>query len=150
MKKIGATLTLLLFLGLLYALANRQILNSWFPALANAIDAAAGYVPTAEPSLRVTHECRYLDATATQCWSHLRIVSLNDDPITIEKVVVNGRAECTSGRSFQAITLLMASQFINVKDKTLNKGDAYGVGVSCEPVDVEIVTDKGTWSGGSR
>ena len=87
MKKVGATLTLLLVLGVPFAIANRQTLYSWFPALkpalAGAIDAAAGYVPTNEPSLRVTHECRYLDPTATQCWSHLKIVSLNDEPITI-------------------------------------------------------------------
>jgi hypothetical protein len=80
----------------------------------------------------------------------LRIISLNDLPVTIEQVVVNGRSACTSDTGLQAIALLMASQFVNVKEKILSKGDAYGVGVSCEPVDVKIVTDKGTWNGGSR
>jgi hypothetical protein len=154
MKKVGATLTLLLVLGVPLAIANIQTLYSWFPALkpalANAIDVVTGYVPPTGPSLRVTHECRYLDPSATQCWSHLRITSLNDLPVTIQQVVVNGRSECTPNTGFQAIVLLMASQIINVRDKTLNKGDAYGVGVSCEPVDVKIVTDKGTWSGGTR
>jgi hypothetical protein len=117
------------------------------PAVANAIDLVTGYVPPAEPSLRVTHECRYLDPAATQCWSHLKIVSLNEDPITIERVVVNGGEDCTSG-GFQPFFTLMAALFINVNNKTLNQGDAFGIGLSCEPVDVKIVTDKGTWSGG--
>jgi len=142
-------------LGVPLAIANIQTLYAWFPGLkpvlANAIDVVTGYVPPTEPSLRVTHECRYLDPSATQCWRYLKIVSLNDESITIEKVVVNGREECTSiAADFLGLTTLMASQFINVKNKTLNKGDTYGVGVSCEPVDVEIVTDKGTWSGGSK
>jgi hypothetical protein len=154
MNKVGATLMMVLVLGVPLAIGNIQTLYSWFPALqpalANAIDVVTGYVPPTGPSLRVTHECRYLDSSATQCWSHLKIISLNDLPVTIEQVIVNGRSECTSNTGFHAIVLLMASQFINVRDKTLNKGDAYGVGVSCEPVDVKIVTDKGTWSGGSN
>jgi hypothetical protein len=80
----------------------------------------------------------------------LKIVSLNDEPITIERVIVNGRAECTSDTGIQAFATLMASQFINVSDKTIKTGDAYGIGVSCEPVNVKIVTDKGSWSGGSK
>jgi hypothetical protein len=154
MKKVGAMLTLLLVIGVPFAIANIQTLYSWFPALkpavANAIDLVTGYVPPTGPSLRVTHECRYLDPAATQCWSHLKVVSLNDGPITIERVVVNGREECTSEDGLQAFLTLLASRFINVKNKTLSQGDAYGVGVSCEPVDVKIVTDKGTWSGGLR
>jgi hypothetical protein len=152
MKKVGATLTILLVLGVPLAIANIQTLYSWFPALkpavANAIDVVTGYVPPTGPSLRVTHECRYLDPSATQCWNHLKIISMNDLSVTIEQVIVNGRSECSTG--LQAIVMLMASQFMNVTDKTLSKGDAYGVGVSCEPVDVKIVTDKGTWSGGTR
>jgi hypothetical protein len=151
MKKLGATLTLLLVLGVPLAIANIQTLYAWFPtlkpAIANAIDVVTGYVPPAGPSLRVTHECRYLDPTATQCWKHLKIVSLNDQPVTIEQVIVNGRPECTSNNG---LVMLMAAQFINVSNKTIRTGDAYGVGVSCEPVSVRIVTDKGAWSGGSK
>src|SRR5438309_367783 len=83
--KDGAPLTLLLVLGVPLAIANIRTLYSWFPALkpavANAIDVVTGYVPPAGPSLKVTHECRYLDRAATQCWDHLKIVSLNDEPI---------------------------------------------------------------------
>jgi hypothetical protein len=78
----------------------------------------------------------------------LKIVSLNDQPVTIEQVIVNGRPECTS--SGNGLVMLMAAQFINVIDKTIRTGDAYGIGVSCEPVGVKIITDKGTWSGGSK
>jgi hypothetical protein len=152
MKKLGATLTLLLVLGVPLAIANIQTLYSWFPALkpalANAIDVVTGYVPPDGPSLRVTHECRYLDPTATQCWNHLKIVSLNDQPVTIEQVIVNGRPECTTSNN--GLVMLMAAQIINVNDKTIRTGDAYGIGVSCEPVSVKIVTDKGAWSGGSK
>jgi hypothetical protein len=154
MKKLGATLTLVLVLGVPLAIANIQTLYSWFPelkpALAHAIDVVTGYVPPTGPSLRVTHECRYLDATATQCWDHLKIVSLNDQPVTIEQVIVNGRPECTSNTGLKGFATLMASQFINVTDKTIRTGDAYGIGVSCEPVGVKIITDKGDWSGGSK
>jgi hypothetical protein len=151
MKKVGATLTMLLVLGVPFAIGNIQTLYSWFPALkpavANAVDVVTGYVPPAGPSLRVTHECRYLDPSATQCWNHLKIISMNDLPVTVEQVIVNGRAECTS---VQDLVLFIASRFINVTEKTIKKGDAFSVGVSCEPVDVKIVTDKGTWSGGTR
>jgi hypothetical protein len=152
MKKFGATLALLLVLGVPLAIANIQTLYSWFPALkpalADAIDVVTGYVPPAGPSLKVTHECRYLDPKATQCWNHLKIVSLNDQPVTIEQVIVNGRPECTSNNG--GLIMLMAAQFINVTDKTIRTGDAYGIGVSCEPVGVKIITDKGAWSGGSK
>ncbi|MCK1298370.1 hypothetical protein IVB33_38995 [Bradyrhizobium sp. 24] len=150
MKKISATLTLLLLLGIPLAIANIQTLYAWFPALkpalANAIDIATGYVPPTGPSLRVTHECRYLDPKATQCWSHLRIVSMNDQPITVEQVLVNGRPECISNNG---LAMLMAAQFINMTDKTIKTGDAYGIGLSCEPVTLKIVTDKGNWTGGA-
>jgi hypothetical protein len=154
MKKFGATLILLLMLGVPLAVANIQTLYSWFPALkpaiADVIDVITGYVPPAGPSLRVTHECRYLDPTATQCWSHLKIVSLNDQPVTIEQVVVNDRPECTAITGLQGFATIMATPFINVSNKTIKTGDAYGIGVSCEPVSVKIVTDKGAWSSGSK
>lgn len=150
MKKISATGTLLLLLGIPLAVANIQTLYTWFPALkpaiANAIDVATGYVPPTGPSLRVSHECRYLDPKATQCWSHLKIVSMNEQPITIEQVLVNGRTECASNNG---LVMLMAAQFINVTEKTIRTGDAYGIGLSCEPVTLKIVTDKGTWTGGA-
>jgi hypothetical protein len=152
MKKFGATLALLLVLGVPLAVANIQALYAWFPALkpavAQAIDVVTGYVPPAGPSLNVTHECRYLDAKATQCWDHLKIVSLNDQPVTIEQVIVNGRPECTTNNN--GLVMLMAARFINVTDKTIRTGDAYGIGVSCEPVGVKIITDKGAWSGGRK
>ncbi|UQR63498.1 hypothetical protein LRP30_43505 [Bradyrhizobium sp. C-145] len=120
MKKISATVTLLLLLGIPLAVANIQTLYTWFPALkpaiANAIDVATGYVPPNGPSLRVSHECRYLDPKATQCWSHLKIVSMNEQPITIEQVLVNGRPECVSNNG---LVMLMAAQFINVTEKTI-------------------------------
>jgi hypothetical protein len=151
MKKLVATLTLLLVLGVPLAVSNIQALYSWFPALkpalAHAIDVVTGYVPPTGPSLRVTHECRYLDPKATQCWDHLRIVSLSDQPITIEQVIVNGRPECTSTNG---LVLLIATQVINVTNKTIKTGDAYGVGMNCEPVSVRIITDKGVWSSGSQ
>lgn len=149
MKKFSATLILLLLLGIPLALANIQTLYSWFPALkpalAKAIDVVTGYVPPTEPSLRVTHECRYLNQTATQCWSHLKIVSMNEQPITIQQIIVNGRPECITDNG---LVMLLAARFINVTDTTIKTGDAYGIGVSCEPVRVKIVTDKGTWTGG--
>ena len=151
MKKITATLSLLLLLGVPLAFANIQALYSWFPslkpALAHAIDVVTGYVPPTGPSLRVTRECRYLDPKATQCWDHLKIVSLNDQPITIEQVVVNGRPECTSENG---LVMLVASQFINVTGKNIKTGDAYGIGVNCEPISLKIVTDKGDWTGGNK
>ncbi|UWU84905.1 hypothetical protein N2605_00105 [Bradyrhizobium yuanmingense] len=150
MKKISATITLLLLLGIPLAIANIQTLYAWFPALkpalANAIDVATGYVPPTGPSLRVSHECRYLDRKATQCWSHLKIISMNEQPITIEQVVVNGRPGCVLDNG---LVMLMAAQFINVTEKTIKTGDAYGVGLNCEPVTLKIVTDKGTWTGGA-
>jgi hypothetical protein len=94
----------------------------------------------------VSHECDYLDPKATQCWSHLKIVSLNDGPVTIKEVIVNGRKECTPETN--GLVLLLASRLINVSKMTIQKGDAYGVGIACEPVDAEIVTDRGTWTGG--
>lgn len=106
--------------------------------------------PPEEVDFEVSHECQYLDPQATQCWSHLKIVSLNDEPVTIKEVTVNGRKECTPDNGLQALAFLMASRFINVSNKTIRKGDAYGIGITCEPVDVEIVTDKGTWAGGKR
>jgi hypothetical protein len=151
MKKFVATVTLLLVLGIPFAIANIQTLYSWFPALkpalANAIDVVTGYVPPAGPSLKVTHECRLLDKTATQCWDYLRIVSLNDQPVTIEKVIVNGRPECTE--TARGLVWAMTAPFINVDNKTIKMGDAYAIGMSCEPVSIKIITDKGTWSGGS-
>lgn len=152
MKKISATVTLLLLLGIPLAIANIRTLYSWFPALkpaiANAIDVATGYVPPTGPSLRVTHECRYLDRKATQCWDHLKIVSTNEEPVTIEKIVVNGRPECVPTDGLAGFATVLAAQFINVSNTTIKTGDAYGVGIGCEPVNVKIVTDKGTWSGG--
>ena len=115
-----------------------------------ALAAVLGWSSEAGPAFKVSHECRYLDPSATQCWNHLKIISMNDQPVTIERVVVNGRSECTAGADFLGLAKLMASQFINVNEKTLNKGDAYGVGMSCEPVDVQIETNRGTWRGGSR
>lgn len=151
MKKFGATLILLLVLGVPLGIANIRTLYSWFPALkpaiAKAIDVVTGYVPPVGPSLRVTHECKQLDPAATQCWNHLKIVSLNDQPVTIEQVIVNGRQECISNNG---LVMLVAAQFINVTNKTIKTGDAYGIGVSCEPVSVKIITDKGPWSGGSK
>jgi hypothetical protein len=151
MKKFGATITLVLVLGVPLAIANIQTLYSWFPtfkpAVAHAIDVVTGYVPPTGPALRVTHECRYLDPKATQCWDYLKIVSLNDQPVTIEQVIVNGRPECTSSNG---LLMLLAAQFINVTEKTIKTGDAYGIGMSCEPVNIKIVTDKGAWSGGSK
>ncbi|WLC16302.1 hypothetical protein [Bradyrhizobium diazoefficiens] len=153
MKKIAAMLTLLSVLGIPLALFNIQTLYSWFPALrpavANAIDVVTGYVPPKGPSLRVTHECKYLDRKATQCWSHLKIVSMNEQPITIEQIIVNGRPECVPNDGVANFAMLLAAQFINVTNTTIKTGDAYGVGVSCEPVTVKIVTDKGTWTGGA-
>jgi hypothetical protein len=154
MKKFGATLTLLLVLGVPFAIANIQTLYSWFPALkpalADAIDVATGYVPPTGPKLRVTHECRYLAPDATQCWSHLRIVSLHDEPLTIEQAVVNDRPECTAIAGLQGLATVMAAQYINVRNKTIKTGDTYGIGVSCEPVSVKIITDKGTWTSTSK
>ena len=153
MKKISATATLLLLLGIPFAIANIQTLYVWFPALkpalANAIDVATGYVPPMGPSLKVSHECRYLERKATQCWSHLKIVSMNEQPITIEQVLVNGRPECVPNDGVANFALLLAAQFINVTNTTIRTGDAYGIGVSCEPVTVKIITDKGTWTGGA-
>ncbi|UPK26763.1 hypothetical protein [Bradyrhizobium sp. 195] len=150
MKRISATVTLLLLLGIPLSITNIQALYTWFPslkpAIANAIDVATGYAPLTGPSLKVSHECRYLDRKATQCWSHLKIVSMNEQPITIEQVVVNGRPECVLDNG---LVMLMAAQFINVTEKTIKTGDAYGVGLSCEPVTLKIVTDKGTWTGGA-
>jgi hypothetical protein len=152
MKKISATVTLLLLLGIPLAIANIQTLYTWFPALkpalANAIDAATGYVPPTGPSFRVSHECRYLDRKATQCWNHLKIVSMNNQPITIEQVLVNGRPECVPSDGVANFATALAGRFINVNNTTIKTGDTYGIGVSCEPVTVKIVTDKGTWTGG--
>jgi hypothetical protein len=155
MNKLVATLSLLLVIGVPLAIHNIQTLYAWFPglkpALANAIDVVTGYVPPSGPSLRVTHECRYLDPSASECWKYLKIVSLNEQPVTIQDVIVNGRKECTADRGLlQGLATIMAAQFINVSNKTIKKGDAYGVGVTCEPVDVAIVTDKGAWKGGSE
>lgn len=151
MKKISATMTLLLLLGIPLAIANIQTLYSWFPALkpaiANAIDVATGYVPPTGPSLRVSHGCRFLDPKATQCWSHLKIVSTNEQSITIEQVLVNGRPECVPTDGVANFATALASRFINVDNKTIKTGDTYGIGVSCEPVTVKIVTDRGTWTG---
>lgn len=102
------------------------------------------------PDFKVTHECMYLDPTATQCWNYLKIISLNDQPITIKDVIVNERKECTPDSGIQAFATLMASQYMNVNNKTIKKGDAYALGVTCEPVDVQIITDKGNWNGGSK
>ena len=45
----------------------------------------------------------------------------------------------------------MAAQFINVTNKTIKTGDAYGVEMSYEPVTLRIVADKGVlWSSGSQ
>ena len=88
----------------------------------------------------------------TECWNYLKIVSLNEQPVTIQDVIVNGRKECTADRTplgLGPLVQVMAAQFINVSNTTLKKGDAYGAGVSCEPVDAMIVTDKGTWKGGT-
>jgi hypothetical protein len=74
------------------------------------------------PEFKVTHECMYLDPTARQCWDYLRIVSLNDEPVTIKEVVVNGGKECTPDSGVQAFAMLMASQYINVNIKTIKKG----------------------------
>jgi hypothetical protein len=149
MKKLGATLILLLVIGIPLAIANIQTLYSWFPALkpavANAIDVVTGYVPPSGPSFKVTRECIYLDPKATQCWDHLKIVSVNDQPITIEQVLINGRSECILNNG---LVTLMAAQFINVTNKIIRTGDAYGVGLGCEPVSVKILTDKGAWTGG--
>jgi hypothetical protein len=151
MKKLGAMFILLLVLGVPLTITNIQTLYSWFPslkpAIVNAIDGLTGHVAPAGPSLRVTHECKYLDPTATQCWNHLRIVSLNDQPITIDQVIVNGRPECISTNG---LVTLIAAQIINVTNKTIKTGDAYGVGISCEPVSLKIVTDKGAWNAGSK
>jgi hypothetical protein len=92
---------------------------------------AALYFLTSEPSaagpeFEVSNECKYLAPDATQCWRHLRIVSLNDDPITIKDVVVNGRKECTPDIGAQGFAALSASRLINVTNKTIKKGDAYG------------------------
>jgi len=58
MKKLAATLTLLLVIGVPFAIANIQTLYSWFPrlkpAVANAIDVITGYTPPAGPSFKVT------------------------------------------------------------------------------------------------
>jgi hypothetical protein len=154
MKKLTTTLILILVLGLPFAISNIETLYAWFPGLkpllADAIDVVTGYTGPSGPSFKVTHECQYLDSKATQCWNFLRIVSLNDEPVTINEVTVNGRKECTPDNGLQALAMLMASSFINVSNTTIKKGDSYAVGVSCEPVDAKIVTDKGTWSGGSR
>lgn len=153
MKKFTATLTLLLLLGIPLALSNIQTLYSWFPALkpalANVIDVVTGYAPPKGPSLKVTHECRYLDRKATQCWDHLKIVSMNEEPVTIEQIIVNGRPECVPNDGVANFAMLLAAKLINVTNTTIKTGDAYGVGVSCEPVTVKIVTDKGTWTGGA-
>lgn len=77
----------------------------------------------------------------------LEIVSLNAQPITIDQVLVNGRPECVPDDGVAGFAMLLAAQFINVTNTTINTGDAYGIGVSCEPVTVKIVTDKGTWTG---
>jgi len=152
MKKIVATLSLVLVLGIPLAISNIQTLYAWFPslkpAIAHAIDVVTGYVPPTGPKLRVSHECALLDATATQCWSHLKIASLDQQPVTIERVVVNGRPECASDKSFFGLVTLLAAQHINVSNKTIRMGDAYGVGISCDPVSVKITTDHGEWSGG--
>lgn len=149
MKKLAATITLLLVVGLPLAVSNIQTLYLWFPdlkpALAKAIDVVTGYAPPTGPKLRVSHECQLLDPKATQCWSHLRIVSLNQQPVTIEQVIVNSRPECLLKNG---LVLVVASQHINVSNKTIRTGDAYGVGLSCEPVTVKIVTDKGEWNSG--
>jgi hypothetical protein len=126
------------------------VLSVGIPMAGAAIYFISSSPLAAGPEFELTHECRYLDPKATQCWSHLKIVSLNDEAVTIKKVTVNGRKDCTPDDGIQAFETLMASQFINVTKKTIQKGDAYGVGLTCEPVDVEIETDKGIWTGGKR
>lgn len=151
MKKISATVTLLLLLGIPLAIANIQTLYTWFPALkpaiADAIDVVTGYVPPSGPSLRVSHGCKLLDRTATQCWSHLKIVSLTEQPITIQRIIVNDRPECVPDDGLANFAFLLAAQFINVTNTTIKTGDAYAVGIRCEPVTVKIITDKGAWTG---
>jgi hypothetical protein len=117
MKKFGATLTLLLVLGVPLAIANIRTLYSWFPALkpaiANAIDVVTGYVPPSGPSLvsrgpKFKVEYRsYAEERQIQCGRNicptepvgvmrLTIQSMNDDPIQVKDVVVNENADCTA------------------------------------------------------
>ncbi|MDA9448709.1 hypothetical protein XI04_09010 [Bradyrhizobium sp. CCBAU 11430] len=79
----------------------------------------------------------------------MKIVSITEQPVTIEKVVVNGRPECVPDDGVANFAMLLAAQFINVTNRTIKTGDAYGIGLRCEPVSVKIVTDKGTWTGGA-
>jgi len=60
MKKLFATLTLMLVLGVPFATANIESLHLWFPALkpalSKAIDLVTGYTPAPGPSFKVDYK----------------------------------------------------------------------------------------------
>lgn len=144
MKKFGATLTLLLVLGVPLAIANIRTLYSWFPALkpavANAIDVVTGYVPPAGPSQGPKFKVEYgyfmipaFDCPGGRCQQpqtrRLKVQSLNEQSIPIKGLIVNDRAECT---------------FVDgLKGAAMKFGDVSYALVLCEPVRVRIVTEQG-------
>lgn len=136
------TLSLVLVLGIPVAISNIQTLHAWFPSLKPAIAHAIDVVTllcsacwpkvTSEPRVHIAR--RHSNAVLEPP----KILSLDQQPVTIERVVVNGRPECASDKSLSGLVTLLAAQHINVSNKTIRMGDAYGVGIGCDPVSVKI------------
>lgn len=163
MRKIVTTLTLLLVLGVPFAIANIQTLYAWFPALkpalAHTIDVVTGYVPPSGPSLRLKMKVWWTrDSEAGQ---RLHIQSRDDRDFTVTDVVVNNKRECTlidrmkgqttnassaGAKQVDALVVAVAKAMAPPPPWKFTLGDEHQTVYTCDPVKVDVQTDLGTVS----
>ncbi len=91
-----------------------------------------------------------LDCPGERCQQpqnkRLRVQSLEKQPIAIKDVTVNDRPECTdydkSTGPFGGIMAMIAAP-VSIKGKTMSFGDVGYVLSLCDPLKIQIVTERG-------